>query len=267
MRPVFPVLVSMGVFVSCGTDAARDDATGSSNGNDANGANRDSGAASPASPASPTAPAGPTDLVGVWTVEGTDSRGAYAGEAELRDDGGKLRFVRAVRYLGTPVEDGRELHWAFVGEAKGDRTREVAVSVVLDNRDFVRARGGIARSIGDAPIAVNGVVRLEAGVVQARYSGGKAEGVERWTLQLVDHGVSPKFSLSPYPSLPWKNDWMSGNRAQSLRTYPLFEDAMDVYRFRTEMLYRGDATLRFGSPEYLVAYWFGRKSGLIGPTD
>jgi hypothetical protein len=84
---------------------------------------------------------------------------------------------------------------------------------------------------------------------------------------VVDHRVSPEFCMSPHPSLPWKNDWTTTDRTQSLRSYPLFEDAMDLYRFRTEMKYDGSSLARPPAPEYLMAYWFGRKFGLIKATD
>lgn len=83
----------------------------------------------------------------------------------------------------------------------------------------------------------------------------------------VDHRVSPTFVLSPYPSLPWKFDWTTTDRTQGLRTVPLFEEALDVYRFRTELKYRGTLTVRTPAPEYLVGYWFGRKMGVIAAAD
>lgn len=87
------------------------------------------------------------------------------------------------------------------------------------------------------------------------------------SVQTVDHRVSPAFCLSPYPSLPWKNDWTTTDRTQPLRTVPLFEEAHDIYRFRTYVDWRGAMTARPPAPEYLLAYWFGRKHALIAETD
>jgi len=84
----------------------------------------------------------------------------------------------------------------------------------------------------------------------------------------VDLRIRPDYCMSPYPSLPWKNDWTTTDRTQALRSVPLFEEALDIYRFRTEMRYAGDTrTARPPAPEYLVAYWFARKHGLLAATD
>lgn len=83
----------------------------------------------------------------------------------------------------------------------------------------------------------------------------------------VDHRVSPTFVLSPYPSLPWKNDWTTTDRTQALRTVPLFEEALDINRFRLELKFRGEQTTRMPGFEYLVAYWFGRKANVLGAAD
>lgn len=84
---------------------------------------------------------------------------------------------------------------------------------------------------------------------------------------VVDHRISPEFCMSPYPSLPWKNDWTTTDRTQALRSVPLFEDAHDIYRFRLEMKYSGDSRARPPAAEYLLAYWFGRKVNLVKATD
>ena len=83
----------------------------------------------------------------------------------------------------------------------------------------------------------------------------------------VDHRIHPEFCLSPYPSLPWKNDWTTTDRTQALRSVPLFEEALDIYRFRTEMQYDGVTPAKPPAPEYLIAYWFGRKHGLIPASE
>jgi hypothetical protein len=84
----------------------------------------------------------------------------------------------------------------------------------------------------------------------------------------VDHRIRPDFCLSPYPSLPWKNDWTTTDRSQALNSVPLFEEALDIYRFRLEMKYVGDSrAAKPPAPEYLIAYWFGRKHGQLAATD
>lgn len=87
------------------------------------------------------------------------------------------------------------------------------------------------------------------------------------SIHRVDHRIHPEFCMSPYPSLPWKNDWTTTDRTQALRSVPLFEEALDIYRFRTEMRYAGSTDARPPAPEYLIAYWFGRAHQLIPASE
>ncbi|HEY3448705.1 MAG TPA: hypothetical protein VGK67_20270 [Myxococcales bacterium] len=83
----------------------------------------------------------------------------------------------------------------------------------------------------------------------------------------VDWRVNPSYSMSPFPSLPWKNDWMDGGRLQSLRAYPIYEAPRDVFAWK-------DGPFRFRSglyppspgADYLFAYWFARKFGVVDPA-
>lgn len=130
------------------------------------------------------------DLVGVWTLEGKDGRGPYHGQAEVRPEGGAYRFIRTVKYDAVVVEGGRELHWAFVGTAKGDPAKEMAIEVVLENRAFIVAREGVTRRASDAPVAVKATVRLDAGKGKATYAGTGAVGEETWTKKTAS-GATP----------------------------------------------------------------------------
>jgi hypothetical protein len=84
---------------------------------------------------------------------------------------------------------------------------------------------------------------------------------------VVDHRIRPDYVMSPYPSLPWKNDWTTTDRSQTLNTFPLFEDALDIYRFRLGLTYQGDSRAHSPAAEYLIAYWFARKHNLISATE
>jgi hypothetical protein len=87
-------------------------------------------------------------------------------------------------------------------------------------------------------------------------------------MHVVDLRVNPWFCMSPYPSLPWKNDWTTTDRTQSLRTVPLYMAPLDLYAFRVNMQYKGgSADVKAPAPEYLIAYWFGRRYGLISAND
>lgn len=191
--PLFMVLgLSM---IACGSDGSRDgygDGSGAPTGDES----ASGGAKPPGSPGG--GPQGPgelaKDLVGVWKVTGKDARGSYHGQAEVRAEGGKLLFARTVQYDGLKVEDGRELHWAFAGTAKGDTTKEITIDVALDNRGFIVERGGLERKATDAPVAVTGKVKLEAGQGTGSWSGTGISGDETWTAR-VPSAAAPLFTV------------------------------------------------------------------------
>ncbi len=178
MRRPLLLLLTILTSIACGSSGA--DRGGASSG-DPNGPGSSSG--DPNGPGSSSGTPGEvaTDLAGVWSVAGKDARGAYHGQAEVRSDAGQLRFFRTVQYDGVKVEDGRDLHWALVGSAKGDTTREITIDVVLENRGFVVERNGLERKATDAPIALTAKVKLEAGQGKATWSGSGAAGDETWT--------------------------------------------------------------------------------------
>lgn len=86
----------------------------------------------------------------------------------------------------------------------------------------------------------------------------------------VDHRVSPEFSVGPWPAKWWKNDWTSPteDRTQSLNGYPLFEDTMDTYQWKAQLDYRANTEgLSIPGADYLHAYWFARRYGLLSATE
>jgi hypothetical protein len=85
----------------------------------------------------------------------------------------------------------------------------------------------------------------------------------------IDHRVSASFVMSPYPNLPWKNDWTTTDRTDSLRGYPLFEQPLDVYVWRSgPFKYEGNREGVEGpSIDYQHAYWLGRYLGLFSATE
>jgi hypothetical protein len=70
------------------------------------------------------------------------------------------------------------------------------------------------------------------------------------------------FSLSPYPAVPWKQDWTTNaGRMQSIRSYPLFEQGMSVYIWRDCAFgFEDDSTAtKHPGTDYVHAYWLARK--------
>jgi hypothetical protein len=82
-----------------------------------------------------------------------------------------------------------------------------------------------------------------------------------------DWRINPGFCMSPFPSLPWKNDWTTSDRFDSLTGYTLYEKVPDVFAFKAGPFdFRGGASpVVDPGADYLFAYWFGRHFGVIAP--
>ncbi|RMG15671.1 MAG: hypothetical protein D6731_07915 [Planctomycetota bacterium] len=85
------------------------------------------------------------------------------------------------------------------------------------------------------------------------------------------HLLRADVSLGPYPVLPWKFDWRtSRNRASGLVVPPLFETFSWNYVWKDSPFPQIDAfgtSWEYNSADYLFAYWLGRATGVIDPTD
>ena len=84
----------------------------------------------------------------------------------------------------------------------------------------------------------------------------------------VDARVNPEFVMSPFPSVPWKNDWTVNNRTSGLRGLPLFEVGGDEYDWKDSTYeYQQLSTADSPGTDYLHAYWFARRYGLLSATE
>ncbi len=86
----------------------------------------------------------------------------------------------------------------------------------------------------------------------------------------VDRALDPTWCPSPYPSLPWKMDWMQGtHRLQGLVSYPAFMGQPSNYVWRSGVFDPGDALDTWEQPgvDYLTAYWLGRRLGVFPATE
>jgi hypothetical protein len=156
LRHVLPFIVSpLFAFGACGTGGGASVATGPT-------ANPTNAGADAGIHASATDAATPLDggldsdpLVGLWDVSGTDARGAYSGQAEIRHDGTAYTFIRTVHYAGVAVETDRELHWLFTGQLT--RTGQaLALTSSLKRLDFITQYKGLTRTAADVPIPLTG---------------------------------------------------------------------------------------------------------------
>jgi hypothetical protein len=169
--------------IACGTSTDGDGTPGSgsssgSSGMQSSGGTGDGGTSSNDAKVPFVVPDG---LLGVWKVDGKDSRGSYTGEAELRAESGAVKFSRAVAYKGVTVEDNRELHWVWTGAATKKGAAEVSIVGSLEPRGFVRSKGTTVRALTDSPITIVGSASVIAGEVRARYTVGTETMDEVWS--------------------------------------------------------------------------------------
>lgn len=86
----------------------------------------------------------------------------------------------------------------------------------------------------------------------------------------VNRTLDAGWVASPYPSLPWKMDWMTNaGRVQGLLSYPTYMSRPSNYVWRSTPLDAGDAAsdVQHPSPDYLFVYWLARKNGVIPATE
>lgn len=87
----------------------------------------------------------------------------------------------------------------------------------------------------------------------------------------VDHRIRGDFVLSPFPALPWKEDWVTNpGRQASLVAYGILESVGEKYWWKDNPFsIRGGGLGDEAVPgvDFLVIYWLARTHGLIGPED
>lgn len=130
----------------------------------------------------------------VWSVHGTDSRGAYTGQVELTPAGETYRFTRTIDYdASVTVEDNRLLSWVWQGTAVPEPNGTINISVALKKADFIRSRGSLVRSSADTqPTLIAGKFVPNGGVMQGQFSGPDGRATETWALP-IQGGTEPIF--------------------------------------------------------------------------
>jgi hypothetical protein len=83
----------------------------------------------------------------------------------------------------------------------------------------------------------------------------------------IDHTLEDGFCLSPYPNVPWKNDWTTTDRTNTLNQFPIFELPVDINYFKAPPEYRGPADYESPGVDYLHSYWLARRYALIAAGD
>ena len=136
------------------------------------------------------------------TITGTDERGPYEGQLELRGPDAiaadkSVITNRVIRYPNAPVENGKEPWWVWTGTAVPSGAGFMTTSHLL-RADFVHSRGGITRSDADkVPLAVTGVIDVPtSGTSTAHFTGGGLTLNDSMTAR-QDLGAQPIFALDP----------------------------------------------------------------------
>ena len=85
----------------------------------------------------------------------------------------------------------------------------------------------------------------------------------------IDWEQNPSYCMSPNPELPWKMDWKTNDRTQSLRAYPLFQRPPSSYAWKDNPYrqYFGQGDPAWSGIDFLIAYWFARGRGVIDADD
>jgi hypothetical protein len=219
--------------------------------------------------------AGFNDLISTWlaavALESRLERARYRVKAEARWTAEKLVEKNSSLQYGQGIADWSGTHLAFVGAVTalllaerldlGGDAREIFQGQIERSFASVERQRLVLWDLAGAalrprPAAVEDAVWL---LREMPFPKGQAR---------IDHRVNPGFSLSPYPSLPWKNDWTVHDRTQSLRIHPLFELPANVYQWKSQMDFAGDTEgYRNHGVDYLHAYWFGRRLKLLSGEE
>ena len=157
-------------------------------------------------------------LLGVWSLSGTDSRGAYDGQLELRSDG-----MGSIEQANFTMKDMATADWSgtHLGFVQAYSLWLLAEKKPLPGFD---AKASVKKDIETMRSNFQ-PFRMGLWSVLFAKLAGTPSAIDadnaRWRLRempapkpqlVVDHRVGADFVMSPYPELPWKNDWATGDR-------------------------------------------------------
>lgn len=190
-------LLSLAAYAGgCGSDGGTSSGADSDAGGGGGGGGTSDGGGGGGGPGSDAGSVAANSLLGVWQIAGKDSRGAYDGQLELRQDGANVSVIRIVHYTSVTVEDARELWTVWTGTAKSTQAG-FTTQVSLLKADFVRSRGGITRTEADkTPLGVTGSITLAANgqSASASWKGSDADATDTLTAR-KDSGAKPIFAV------------------------------------------------------------------------
>ena len=87
----------------------------------------------------------------------------------------------------------------------------------------------------------------------------------------VDHRIRDDFLMSPWPSLPWKLDWLEpGKRRQGIVSHGMLEHSIDAFRWNDGLFgfsSGGNGERLKPGVDYMILYWLARAGGVIDAQD
>ena len=136
-----------------------------------------------------------TALLGVWQVSGTDPRGAYSGQLELRANAAGTSMIRVVKYSDVTVENDRELWWAWTGAATAAGSG-LTTATSLVRADFILARDALTRTDADKiPLAVTGTIAAPSNGTTTAHFAADGLALDDTLTNRTDSGAQPIFAI------------------------------------------------------------------------
>jgi hypothetical protein len=229
-RRYVPKALGVAFFFACGGPASTDGSApgpspdGGGSGGDAAAPDGGGGAETGGGNGGGTAIA---SLVGAFKVKGEGAGGTYEGDVQITQNGAAFKFVRTVHYLGVTVEDGRELHWALLGDLTGS-PKSVQVKSPLRRADFIIKRGNLTRSAADTPLTLEGTLtQTTPGELQGTLSAPGITLNETWYAPRPDPGAPLYANLRAF--VPGHPAPSASEKAQNFSLYANYH-GLDVIK-------------------------------------
>jgi hypothetical protein len=216
----------------------------------------------------------------LYAVLTTDvvQRATYQAKAEGLWSAGKNLISAAPVFYDQGIVDWSGTHLSFVGDtifmllAKklnlgGDAQAVVRQHIDKSHKNLEKQRFAVWHFL-DAAYGSSASATLP-GVDDARWRLREMPH-PKMSFGDIDRRIAPEFCMSPYPSAPWKQDWMQypeTDRTQGLGNYPLFEAGSDELMWKVSNDYHAGSGYETTSADYLHVYWFARKHALLSPTE
>jgi hypothetical protein len=221
-------------------------------------------------------------LPSTWLVAAIDpnplEKAAYQAQAEGVWTAGKAIIQATPVYYNQGTVDWSGTHLTFVGDViemllaqklnlGGDAQTVVRAHIDASHTNLEQQRFATWHLLATA-LGTPAPAKSPAWVDDARW---RFREIPYPKLSLdIDRRIGSEFCMSPYPAVPWKNDFMSypdPDRTQGLATFPLFEGGASVTVWMAGNDYVEGSGMEASGADYVHLYWFARKYGLFSATE